>query len=192
LLLHTAGHGSETQSSQACNDYLKGRAWRTREASDMRLGRVFLVVAVLAVSQAFSPLASATPPGSPVAADPALPGPYAAKVAEYDGGATVVQDPQGLTYPSEIHGVLHYPATGAGPFPLIVFIHGNHGTCDVQGSPATGYPCPSTPVTGPTPSYRGYDYLGELLATQGYVTASIDGNAVAEPVRATTSSGAAT
>lgn len=90
----------------------------------------------------------------------------------------MLQDPQGLTYPSEIHGVLHYPATGAGPFPLIVFIHGNHGTCDVQGSPATGYPCPSTPVTGPTPSYRGYDYLGQLLATQGYVTASIDGNAV--------------
>jgi hypothetical protein len=110
--------------------------------------------------------------------DPATPGPYEVKVAEYQGGPTVVVDPKGIAYPAEIHGVLHYPATGDGPFPLLLLLHGNHGTCAVLGVGATGYPCPQTPVTGPVLNYRGYDYLGESLASHGYVTASIDANAV--------------
>jgi hypothetical protein len=119
-----------------------------------------------------------SPPPPLVVPDPAVAGPYAVDVAEYDGGPTVLVDPKGIAYPGEIHGVAHYPTTGVGPFPLIVFLHGNHSTCEYGGAELVGYPCPSTPVSGPVLNYRGYDYLGQNLASHGYVTVSIDANAV--------------
>ena len=48
-----------------------------------------------------------------------------------------------------------YP-DGDGPFPLVLVVHGNHDMRDF--------------------SDPGYDYLGELLATRGYILASIDEN----------------
>lgn len=48
-----------------------------------------------------------------------------------------------------------YPG-GAGPFPLIIVVHGNHSMDDF--------------------SDPGYDYLGELLASRGYIVASVDQN----------------
>ena len=45
---------------------------------------------------------------------------------------------------------------GEGPFPLVLVVHGNHGMED--------------------PSEAGYAYLGELLASRGFITASIDEN----------------
>ena len=85
---------------------------------------------------------------SPPNADPAESGGFDVSVAEYDGGPTILVDPQGLTYPGEVHGVVHYPTTGAGPFPLVVYLHGNHGTCAFAGVELSSYPCPSTPATG--------------------------------------------
>lgn len=48
-----------------------------------------------------------------------------------------------------------YPQ-GEGPFPLVLVVHGNHGMEDY--------------------SDPGYDYLGELLASRGYILASVDEN----------------
>jgi dienelactone hydrolase len=48
-----------------------------------------------------------------------------------------------------------YP-DGAGPFPLVLVVHGNHDMRDF--------------------SDPGYDYLGELLASRGYILASVDEN----------------
>lgn len=48
-----------------------------------------------------------------------------------------------------------YPE-GPGPFPLVLVVHGNHGMQDY--------------------SDPGYDYLGELLASKGYILASVDEN----------------
>ena len=48
-----------------------------------------------------------------------------------------------------------YPE-GEGPFPLILVVHGNHSMDDF--------------------SDPGYDYLGELLASRGYIVASVDQN----------------
>jgi dienelactone hydrolase len=48
-----------------------------------------------------------------------------------------------------------YPE-GAGPFPLVLIVHGNHDMTDF--------------------SDPGYAYLGELLASRGYIMASIDMN----------------
>ena len=48
-----------------------------------------------------------------------------------------------------------YP-DGEGPFPLVLVVHGNHNMRDF--------------------SDPGYDYLGELLASRGYILASVDEN----------------
>ncbi|MDX1405895.1 MAG: hypothetical protein R3192_15225 [Woeseiaceae bacterium] len=45
---------------------------------------------------------------------------------------------------------------GAGPFPLVLIVHGNHGMEDYSDS--------------------GYAYLGELLASRGFITVSVDQN----------------
>lgn len=54
-----------------------------------------------------------------------------------------------------LNGLVWYP-DGAGPFPIVVVVHGNHI--------ATDYSDP------------GYEYLGQLLASRGFIVASIDEN----------------
>lgn len=129
-----------------------------------------------------TPAVSATPsvPEPAVAApDPTVAGPFTVTHALYDEGPTLVTDTStGLTYAAELSGNLHFPSTGSGPFPVVVFQHGRHSTCDYTVAEFLGYPCPDTPVTTNIPSYAGYDYLGELLASHGYVVASLDANAV--------------
>ena len=55
-----------------------------------------------------------------------------------------------------------YP-DGDGPFPLVLVVHGNHNMKDF--------------------SDPGYDYLGELLATRGYILASVDENFINGGIR---------
>ena len=55
-----------------------------------------------------------------------------------------------------------YPA-GDGPFPLVLVVHGNHNMRDF--------------------SDPGYDYLGELLASRGYILASVDMNFINGGIR---------
>jgi dienelactone hydrolase len=54
-----------------------------------------------------------------------------------------------------INGRVWYPA-GEGPFPLVLVVHGNHDYRDY--------------------SDPGYQYLGELLASRGFITVSVDMN----------------
>ena len=54
-----------------------------------------------------------------------------------------------------INGRVWYPE-GQGPFPLVLVVHGNHGMKEF--------------------SDPGYAYLGELLASRGYILASVDEN----------------
>ena len=61
-----------------------------------------------------------------------------------------------------LNGRVWYP-DGAGPFPLVLVVHGNHNMRDY--------------------SDPGYDYLGELLASRGYILASIDMNFVNGGIR---------
>jgi dienelactone hydrolase len=55
-----------------------------------------------------------------------------------------------------------YP-DGPGPFPLVLVVHGNHDMRDF--------------------SDPGYDYLGELLASRGYILASVDENFINGGIR---------
>jgi dienelactone hydrolase len=56
-----------------------------------------------------------------------------------------------------------YPAGGNGPFPLVLIVHGNHNMKDF--------------------SDPGYGYLGELLASRGYIFASVDMNFINGAIR---------
>ncbi|MDE2943478.1 MAG: MFS transporter [Gemmatimonadota bacterium] len=61
-----------------------------------------------------------------------------------------------------INGRAWYP-DGEGPFPLVLIVHGNHDMRDF--------------------SDPGYGYLGELLASRGYVFASVDMNFINGGIR---------
>ncbi|GAA0641475.1 hypothetical protein GCM10010174_74880 [Kutzneria viridogrisea] len=75
----------------------------------------------------------------------------------------------------ELTGRVHHPKDlGNGPYPLVLFLHGQHATCEVNGRASMHWPCPGKPI----PSYQGYDYLGEELASRGYVVVSISANGV--------------
>ena len=54
-----------------------------------------------------------------------------------------------------LNGRVWYPE-GSGPFPLVLMVHGNHAMDDFSDA--------------------GYGYLGELLASRGYIFASVDQN----------------
>ena len=54
-----------------------------------------------------------------------------------------------------LNGRVWYPL-GAGPFPLVLIVHGNHNLADY--------------------SDPGYEYLGKLLASRGFITVSVDQN----------------
>ena len=54
-----------------------------------------------------------------------------------------------------LNGRVWYP-TGTGPFPLVLIVHGNHNPLDY--------------------SDPGYGYLGELLASRGFILVSVDEN----------------
>lgn len=141
------------------------------------------------------PVIDAADTGAPVAKvnlpDPSLPGPYAVETltygsgtdrfrAEYGAGAAIQTstvdgsvvlewnwtgpfgqirslywgfDPKKLP----VNGRVWYPAGKAGEtFPLVLAVHGNHLGSDF--------------------SDPGYAYLGELLASRGYIFASVDEN----------------
>jgi hypothetical protein len=104
----------------------------------------------------------------------------------------------------EVTGNVHYPASAAGgPYPLVVLSHGYWATCadreasdtkaareavlseeEIFDDPAWltaigrlwQWPC--VPGVAPLPSYRGYDYLAERLASHGMVVVSVSANGV--------------
>ena len=61
-----------------------------------------------------------------------------------------------------INGRVWYP-DGDGPFPLVLIVHGNHNMRDF--------------------SDPGYGYLGELLASRGFILTSVDQNFVNGGIR---------
>lgn len=67
----------------------------------------------------------------------------------------------------EIRGSLYYPADRTVPSPVIILVHGNHGSCDA-GQNSTTASCSQFKR-----NEAGYAYLGENLATWGYTTFSV-------------------
>src|SRR5436190_3000154 len=125
---------------------------------------VFLLLLVVAAPAVF-------------AADPTAPGPFAVTREEYNFGDTAF-NPTNFPGPVELLASVHHPTDlSGGPFPLIVFLHGRHATCfNGQGAAFLEWPCSGGRT--PIPSYQGYDYVGALLASQGYFVVSVSANGV--------------
>src|SRR4051794_25963954 len=103
-------------------------------------------------------------------------GPFEVGTTMYDFGDQAFQ-PLGLGGKVEVTADVHFPKhLGDGPFPLIVFLHGNHEACYLGNR--TDYRWPCRPGWHSLPNYRGYDYIAERLASFGYVVVSISGNGV--------------
>jgi hypothetical protein len=80
--------------------------------------------------------------------------------------------PDGPVADIELTAVVHAPRTLVGKRPLVLLAHGYWQPCK-DGTWA--WPCPGGDAF---PSYRGYDYLGEELARQGFVVVSMSANGV--------------
>ncbi len=117
-----------------------------------------------------------------VAPDATGVGPLATTSAEYKFPATL--DPEVVAdLPVELWARVYRPEDlSGGPFPLVIFLHGNHATCGFGSNPRiddrvdytfTGT-CPSGYVV--TPSHAGYGYLADRLASWGYIVVSINAN----------------
>ena len=89
-----------------------------------------------------------------------------------------------VPFATTLYGVVRTPIelSADGPFPLVVFLHGNHGNCrpasgDDECGDTTEYAC-TEPGYTTTPNAEGYVYLMETLAASGYVAVSISANAL--------------
>ena len=143
------------------------------------LGATLLVATGLAV-----PMATASPAvasAAPALPDPTARGPYGHQVIEEAkfGLATIEEPNSDGAAPTagtsqaaeqvEIRGQLYLPdwSLRTKPSPLIVLVHGNHGSCD-SGQDSTTATCAQYKH-----NEDGYAYLAENLATWGYTTFSI-------------------
>lgn len=127
--------------------------------------------------------ASPPPPSGPVQGpfvesldDPASGGPYAVTRAVYDLGDEAFR-PANLHGKVELTADVHYP-TGLpdGPYPLVLFLHGNHSSCYRGDLSRYEWPCPEG--FRPLPNFEGYDYIARRLAAYGFVVVSVSGNGV--------------
>ena len=145
-------------------------------------------------------------PAAP-ARDPLAPGPLGVHTIQYSAGSvridmpgTDVSVPISLDQPLE--GAVTYP-DGAGPWPLLLFLHGFHPTCiladgtfDLPPPDSPSFQCPD--IQGPNGeqiqtrirNYAGYGYLAGVLASHGYAVVSPSANLINSTQGASPDSGA--
>src|SRR4026207_284365 len=109
--------------------------------------------------------------------DPGTPGPLPVTREEYNFGDTAFQ-PSDFPGPVELRASIHYPTNlPGGPYPVIVFLHGRHATCFKGNTQLLQWPCTDN-GSQPIPSFQGYDYVSQVLASNGYVVVSVSANGV--------------
>jgi hypothetical protein len=83
---------------------------------------------------------------------------------------------------TEIWAQVTYPKELKGPYPLLLFLHGNHPTCQRGSADNPDFSCDYTDSgTCPAgyevvPNHLGYSYAAEHLASWGFVVVSINAN----------------
>lgn len=110
--------------------------------------------------------------------DPGTPGPHPTRTSDYSLDPVMLP---GMTEPIEMVGHVVEPAPGeiSGAAPLVLLQHGRHGVCYDPAHPRHSsnlWPC-AAPFEE-IPSQLGYDYLQQLLASQGFVTVSVRVNGI--------------
>ncbi len=114
---------------------------------------------------------------TPLPDDPATPGPFAVVTSDYDLTPVKLA---GMPEPIEMVGHVVEPAPDAvtGPRPLVLFLHGRHEVCYAPGTGDVGGRWPCRGRWEEIPSQLGYDYIQQVLASQGYATVSIRVNGI--------------
>ncbi|MBZ5738002.1 Ig-like domain repeat protein [Nocardioides mangrovi] len=105
-------------------------------------------------------------------------GPYSYVEDDYDFGDQAIPMAGIGGIRGEMTGRIYLPTTG-GARPTVVLLHGRHTSCStlVSGTQNPNrWPCVDGQIE--VPSYKGYDALGQLLATHGYAVVSISANAI--------------
>jgi subtilisin-like proprotein convertase family protein len=151
-----------------------------------------------------APDATGTGPNSVTSSEYKLPASLDPEVLAAETGVDFVPSDPSLTgRETELWARVTRPTTlSAGPYPLILLLHGNHGTCgrgsnphiDTDGPFTDSYAlngtCPSagstvnlygTNYTSPynytvVNNHLGYSYLADQLASRGYIVVSINSN----------------
>ena len=134
-----------------------------------------LLLVLLVALCALAPVGASAQSSDPAVPDPLDRGDYTvARVDPVKLGTVPLQEPNssgGATTTAagatdlEIRGVLYYPSARSEPSPVIVLVHGNHGSCDSGSAPN---------CTIFKRNDEGYAYLGENLASWGYTVISLD------------------
>ncbi|MCB0908643.1 MAG: hypothetical protein KDB63_16170 [Nocardioidaceae bacterium] len=126
------------------------------------------------VTKAATPDARAT---TPLPDDPATPGPYEIVSSDYE--LAPVAEP-GMDQPIEMVGHVVEPAASeaTGPRPIVLFLHGRHSYCYNPKNGRDGGDWPCLAPFQEIPSHLGYDYIQQVLASQGYFTVSIRVNGI--------------
>ena len=182
--LHMGGARYEFRSGQRLLGYprLSGDSLRLRRSPKDPLNDLSVWAAGRRIDAAtpLSRIALAEPPAEPAialaAVDPALPGPYQTQRLRYALPDLAISD---LPAPVEVVAEVTAPANDIGPMPLVLFLHGRHSTCYLggpDGEESGDWPCPDG--WRPVPSYTGYRYITDVLASQGYLTVSIAANGI--------------
>ena len=118
----------------------------------------------------------------PAVLNPGERGPFGTRtVTVFDGWDTV---DVGLPLPTEDLAELTLPTAdrggvASGRFPVVLLLHGRHAWCSDVGRPVPEPGpewCPSPFI--PVPSYTGYRYVAERLASQGRIVISISANGI--------------
>ena len=120
----------------------------------------------------------------PIADDPGVPGAHPTESSDYQLPAVKLPD---IAQKAEMLGHVVAPTDADANSPLVLFLHGRHSACyglndeglrglQRSAKAAGDWKCYGT--SEPIPSYLGYDYAQQLLASQGYVTVSISANAI--------------
>ena len=108
--------------------------------------------------------------------DPSAPGPYDVSGTRYDLGDQVFQ-PTDVGARVEVTARVQYPTDLAGgPYPLVLFLHGNHSTCYKGNRTRFQWPCREG--WRPLQNHAGYDYIAKPLASHGYIVVSVSANGV--------------
>lgn len=107
--------------------------------------------------------------------DPGTTGPNTVTREEYNFGNSVFR-PAGFPISVEVRASVHYPTTLGGPYPVIVFMHGRHATCYRNTTASLRWPCATNQQ--PIPSFQGYDYIAQTLASNGYIVVSVSANGI--------------
>lgn len=110
--------------------------------------------------------------------DPGTTGALAVSKGSYDFGDVAFQ-PVKFPDPVEVRGEVYYPTSlSPGPFPLILFLHGRHETCYNTSDNSTNSNWPCGTGEKEIPSFQGYEYLAQQLASNGYIVVSIGANSI--------------